>query len=190
MKSINSAIMVFLFSAVVAGIYLYAVGDLKLFDREIVQEPENEGFLKTEAEFRRKLAELRMDREKLINRKKLMVERKGETVDFLKDKGITATSDLEDSDVKYAVNNLKRAVADIKEVEKNVAKYNDSITAVEAMLVKLEQERIANEVAVSDETKIELSVMLKNLDDQLVGEELDIFEEEELRDLLGEELKQ
>lgn len=190
MKSINSAIMVVLFSAFVAGIYLYAVGDLKLFDRQVVQEPQEEGFLKTEGQFRRKLAEMRMDRDKLVRRKELMVKRKSETVDFLKEKGITATSNLEDSDVKYAVNNLKRAVADIKEVDKNVARYDDSITAVEAMLVKLEQERIANEVAVSDETKIELSAMLKNLDDQLLGEELDIFAEEELRDLLGEELKQ
>jgi hypothetical protein len=191
MKSLNSAVAVLLFSAVVAGVYLYATGDLKLFDRnEVAETDSDETFLKTESEFRRKLAELRMDRDKLIRRKKLMVKRKSETVQFLKEKGITADSDLGDSDVKYAIGNLKRAVADVKEVDKNVAQHDQLISAVEAMLVKMEQERLANEVAVSDEEKIQMSAMLKELDDRLVGDESDIFEDEEIRDLLGKELGQ
>jgi hypothetical protein len=186
MKSLKSALVILLFAALVSGIYLYATGDLKLGN---VTETETEGeFLKSEEQFRNKLAELRMDREKLIRRKKLMEDRKAETISFLKEKGITSESDLSDKDVKYAINNLKVAVADVKEVEKNVLKYDDAIAAVEAMLVKMEQEAIANEVAVSVEKKIQMSAMIKELDDKLIGDEPDIIEEEKLRELLDNEL--
>ena len=188
MKSLNSALLILLFAALVSGVYLYATGDLKLFDGNGAEVEEEGEFLKTEEQFRDKLAELRIDREKLERRKKLMEERKAETVSFLKEKGITSESDLSDKDVKYAVNNLKVALIDIKEVDKNVEKYSSAIAAVEAMLKKMEQQAIADEVAVSDEKKIEMSAMIKELDDKLIGDEMDILEEEKLRQLLDNEL--
>jgi hypothetical protein len=190
MKSLQSAILVLVFAAVVGCLYLYVIGDLKVFDADSDSSSENTTFLKTEEEFRLKLAELRIDREKLQSRKKLMEERKAETVAFLKDKGVTSKSDLSDADVKYAVNNLKRAVRDLKEVDRNIGRYSEGILAVEAMLDKLEQERLANEIAVSDERKIEISAMVKRLDDELITGDDDIFGDEELEALLGEELSE
>ena len=146
--------------------------------------------LKNEKDFRNKLAVLRLDREKLSRRKKLMEERKAETVQFLKDKGVTSESDLGDSDVKYAISNLKQFVSDLEEVDKNVDRYTNTITAVEAMLKKLEQEAISNEIAISDEEQIRMSALIKELDDKILGEEKDIFEEAKLRELLGDELGQ
>ena len=144
--------------------------------------------LKTEEDFKNKLAALRMDREKLSQRKKLMEERKQETVQFLKDKGVTATSDLSDKDVKYAISNLKQYITDLKDVDKNVSRYTNAINAVEAMLTKIKQQSIADEVNISDEKKIELSAMIKGLEDKLIGDEPDFIEEEKLRKLLGDEL--
>ena len=188
MKSIKSAILILLFAAVVSGVYLYATGDLK-FDRNNSSNAEGDTeILSSEADFRNKLAELRINREKLTRRKKLMQERKAKTVQFLKDKGITAESDLSDSEVKYAISNLKQFVADMEEVDKNVDRYTKTITAVEAMLKKLEQEAIANEVMISDEEKIQMSALIKELDDKIIGDEQDILEEEKLRQLLGNEL--
>jgi len=188
MKSLNSAILVLVFAAVVSGIYLYTTGDLRLFDNDSANSTEDATFLKTEEQFRHKLAELRMDREKLQARRRLMEEGKAETVTFLKDRGITSNSDLSDADVKYAVNNLKRAISALKEADRNIERYSEGILAVEAMLDKLEQERLANEVAVSDDRKIELSAMVKRLDDELITGDDDIFGDEELEALLGKEL--
>lgn len=188
MKSVKSAIIVLLFAAVVAGVYLYLVGDLK-FDGNGAKEdgPNNTGFLKTEEEFRTKLAELRIEQEKMQRRKKLMVERKEDIVKELKDKGVTSTSDISGKDVKFKISNLKTAVKDIKVVDKSIDRYQEGIDAIEAMLTKLEQERLSGEVAISEEKAKELGIMLLDLEDKLIEEE-NILEEEALRELLGLEL--
>lgn len=189
MKSFNSALMILLFAAVVSGVYLYSTGDLKLFDRSKPGDVAGEGdFLKTEKQFRDKLAELRINHDKLLRRKKLMEERKAETVAFLKDKGISSESDLSDKEVRYAINNLKVAVADLEVVEKNAQKYTDTIASVEAMLTNMEHRAIADEVAISDEEKIQMSALIKQLDDHLLGDEPDVLEDAKLRELLGSEL--
>jgi len=179
--------MILLFAALVSGVYLYATGDLKLFDRGQTKANEG-GLLQTEEQFREKLAELRINRQKLLNRKKLMEERKAETVAFLKDKGISSESDLSDKEVRYAINNLKLAVADLKVVETSAKKYTDTIASVEAMLTNIEQRALADDVAISDDEKIEMSALILHVDDELLGDEPDIFEDEKLRELLGSEL--
>jgi len=167
--------MILLFAALVSGVYLYATGDLKLFDRGQTKANEG-GLLQTEEQFREKLAELRINRQKLLNRKKLMEERKAETVAFLKDKGISSESDLSDKEVRYAINNLKLAVADLKVVETSAKKYTDTIASVEAMLTNIEQRALADDVAISDDEKIEMSALILHVDDELLGDEPDIFE--------------
>lgn len=180
-----------LFAAVVAGIYMWAVGDLNFGNQPKEDDGQNNsGFLKTEAEFRRKLAELRMDQDKVVRRKALMEERKGETISYLKEKGITSTSNLEDKDVKYAVNNLKQMVADLKGLDKIIGRYEDGIVGIEAMLKQIEQKRISAEVALSDEKAEELNIMIRDLDEKLAGDEPDLLEEEKLRELLDLELNE
>lgn len=188
MKSFQSAITVLLFAALVAGVYMWAVGDLKVGDRPDNDGNNNSGFLKTEGEFRRKLAELRIEQDKVGRRKILMEERKAETVAYLKEKGITSTSNLDDKDVKYAVKNLKQTVSDIKGLDKIVERYEEGIVAIEAMLKQIEQERISAEVALSDEQAEELNIMIRDLDEKLGGGELDLLEDDKLRELLDLEL--
>lgn len=188
MRSLKSAIIVLLFATVVAGVYLYLVGDLKFDDNGGGNDgPNNTGFLKTEAEFRTKLAELRIEQNKMGRRKELMIENKDEIVSELKSKGITSTSDISAKDVKYKITNLKKAVKGIKDVDKSIAKYQEGIDAIEAMLDKLEQDRLSAEVAISEDKAKELSIMLLDLDEKLTEEE-NLLEEQELRDLLGLEL--
>ncbi len=186
MKSIKSAIIILLFATIVGGGYLYLVGDLKL-DNGKKDGSNNTGFLKTEEEFRTKLAELRIEQNKMERRKKLMVERKDVIVTELKEKGITSTSDISDKEIKYKINNLKASVADIKTVDKSIDRYQEGINAIEAMLTKLEQERISGEVAISDEKAEELGKMLIDLDEELIEDD-NILEDEALRELLGLEL--
>ncbi len=187
MKSLKSAIIILLFATIVGGAYLYLVGDLKFDTQNNDKQPNSSGFLKTEEEFRTKLAELRIEQEKMGRRKKMMVERKDEIVEALKEAGITSNSDITDKEIKYKVTNLKTAVAGIKVVDKSIDRYQEGIDAIEAMLTKLEQERISGEVAISDEKAEELGKMLIHLDEQLTEEE-SILEEDALRELLGLEL--
>ena len=188
MKSIKSAIIVLLFAAIVAGVYMFLVGDLK-FEAKAAKGNglNNTGFLETEEDFRDKLAELRMDQIKMQKRKLLMVERKQAIVKELKDKGITSTSNIADKDVKFKVSNLKTAVKDIKVVDKSIEKYQQGIDAIEAMLTRLEQERLSGEVSISKEKAEELGIILLDVEDKLIEED-NILEEEALRELLGLEL--
>lgn len=187
MKSLQSAILVLVFSAGVFLVYNYLIGGFEPVPDE-AGPTNNTGFLKTESEFRFKLAELRMDQEKVVRRKNLLMSRKKETVELLKSKGINAESDLSDKDVKYAARNLKRTVAEMKKMDVTVAKYEKAIVAIEAMLNEMERDRIAAEVAISDEKAEELGIMILDLDERLADGEDDIFEDDELREILGMEL--
>jgi len=91
-------------------------------------------------------------------------------------------------DTKYAVRNLKRYVADMNGMDETIKSYDKPIAAIEAMLKRIEQDQIAAEVAISDEKAEELGVMLLDLDERLGVEETDMFEEEELRQILSSEL--
>lgn len=187
MKSLQSAILVLVFSAGVFLVYNYLIGGFEPVPDD-AGPTNNTGFLKTESEFRFKLAELRMDQEKVVRRKNLLMSRKKETVELLKSKGINAESDLSDKDVKYAARNLKRTVAEMKKMDVTVAKYEKAIVAIEAMLNEMERDRIAAEVAISDEKAEELGIMILDLDERLADGEDDIFEDDELREILGMEL--
>jgi len=186
MSSIKSAIIILLFAALVAGVYMYATGDLK-FDPNEDKGPNNTGFMNTPEEFHKKLAELRIEQEKMERRKELMTEKKDKIVAFLKEKGVTSTSDISDADVKYKISNLKTHVNDIKVVDKSIDKYQEAINAVESMLAKLEQQRLSDEVNIPEEKAKELSIMLLDLDEKLSVDQ-DLLEEEALRELLGLEL--
>ena len=187
MSSIKSALIIVLFAALVAGVYMYATGDLKFDPNEKNDGPNNSGFMTTEAEFRTKLAELRIEQDKMRRRKERMIENKDEIVQELKDKGITSTSEITERDVKFKVANLKKAVSGIKVVDKSIDKYQDGIDAIESMLTKLEQDRLSKDVEISEEKAEELSIMLLDLDEKLTEDD-DVLEEEALRELLGLEL--
>ena len=118
----------------------------------------------------------------------MLGKRKQETIDLLRSKGVTADSDLSDKDVKYAARNLKRTVAEMKKMDETVGEYQKLIDAIEAMLKEMERDRIASEVAISDERAEELGIMMLDLDERLADGDDDIFEDEELREILGTEL--
>ncbi len=187
MKSFQSAILVLVFSAAVFLAYTYVMNGLNPTDKDPATT-NNTGFLKTEPEFRNKLAELRIDQDKVVRRKKLLESRKKETVDELRSKGVTAQSDLTDKDIKYAARNLKRTVAEMKKMDETIGRYQTAIDAIEAMLKEIERDRIAEEVAISDEKAEELGIMILDLDERLSEGEDDLFEDEELREILGMEL--
>ncbi len=148
------------------------------------------GILTTERDFRDKITELRIQREKVTRRVKLLELRKSETLQYLKDKGIQSSADItDDKDVAYALRNLKGWKTDIDKLNADVANYDEAINSIEIMLDEIERERINQEVALSDEQYIQLRKIVKDLNERLGMDKNDVLEDDELNKLLDEELE-
>jgi len=151
---------------------------------------EGSGVLKTETQFRDKLAELRMQRYKADLGVKQLEKLKAENISKLKEMGIDSGDKFlksADQGVKLAVINLKGWVTQIAKINQEISYYDDAIANVEAMLDKINRERIGESVALSEEEYIELQKIIVDLNERL-NVETDILEDEELKNLLDLEM--
>lgn len=157
-----------------------------------VPQPEqnNDGLMKTEAEFRDKLTTLNMDKRKIEQAVKLLETSKKKTVEFLKEKGINSGDDYlksDNSEIKLAVLNLKKDINAIKKSKQNINTYQDAITRIRSMLDQIKRDRISDSVALTDQQAIDLETIIVDLDERL-DVETDIFEDDELKKLLDLEM--
>ncbi len=152
-----------------------------------------EGFpklLKTEKDFRDKVAELKRDRQKLLVAIQQLDKQKSEALQFLKDKGVTSSADITaDKEITYALNNLASAKTEVSKLTAQADEYNETILSIVAMLDKLKRDQINDKVALSDEQLIDLRRIVVDLDDRLNINEKDILQAEERARILDEELK-
>ena len=171
--------------------YLWATGDLVPRAKVAQENMEgSSGILKTESQFRYKLAELRWQRDKVNRGVKRLEKLKAETVEHLRDKGINSGDEYlksDDPDVKYAVVNLKEWVAQIDKIKKEVTYYDDAISSIEVMLDRIERERIDESVSLSEQEYLDLQKIIVDLNERLEVE-TDILEDEELGKLLDLEM--
>ena len=148
------------------------------------------GLLKTEGQFRDKLAELKIQRDKIQRGIKRSERLKSETVAELKEKGIASGADFKnstDQDVKKKVLSLKEAVDHIGKYKKEVSYYDDAISSIQAMLEKIERERIDDSISLSEEEYLDLQKVIVDLDERLKVDTT-LLEDEELGDLLDHEM--
>lgn len=190
-ETFHSLVTFILFVALCAIGYLWFTGELK--PRADVVEDNltgSTGLLKTESQFRDKLAELRMQRDKVQRHVKRLENLKAQNIQNLKDKGIGSGEDYlnnSDPDVKLAVINLREWVAQIQKIEKDVAYYDEAIGNVEVMLDKIERDRINDAVSLSEEEYVNLQKIIVDLNERLEVE-TNILEDEELGKLLDLEM--
>lgn len=145
--------------------------------------------LSSEQEFRDKLAELRMQREKSARAISRLEERKAATVAFLKEKGVKSVADVaEDNSLKYAARELKGWSEEIDKLQQELKHYDDAIKAIETMLAELERKRISETVALSEDEYMKLRKIVLDLNDRLEVDKHDVIEESELDELLKSEL--
>ena len=145
--------------------------------------------LSSEQEFRDKLAELRMQREKSARAITRLETRKAETVEFLKSKGVKSSADVQgDVNLKYAARELKGWSDEIEKLEKERQHYDEAISAIQAMLAELERKRINETVAMTEDEYIQLRKIVLDLNDRLEVDKQDVVADEELDVLLKEEL--
>lgn len=191
-QSFHNLITLVLFIALSFVGYLWFTGQLVSRANVAVENASGggSGLLTTEAEFRDKLAELRMQRDKVQRGVKRLEKLKSETLEHLREKGINSGTDYvnsDDRDIKYAMVNLKEWVAQIAKINKEVEYYDDAINSITTMLDRLERERISEDVSLSEEESFELQKIIVDLDERLEVEQ-NILEEEELRKLLDLEM--
>ena len=190
-ETFHSVVTFLLFAVLCAIGYLWYSGQL-IPRAQVVgdQLQVGTGLLKTESQFRDKLAELRMQREKVQRGVQRLEDFKAENIAKLREMGISSGSDFvnsTDRDVKLAVVNLRGWVAQIEKLKKEVTYYDEAISNIEVMLDKIERERIDESVSLSEDEYIELQKIIVDLNERL-NVETDILEDEELGKLLDLEM--
>ena len=145
---------------------------------------------KTEAEIRDRLTEFRMQRLKLVNAIKGLEVEKEKTLEHLKSKGIESSDDLDnnDADSRFALMAFNRLVSDIKSREGDVQVYDEAILSLAAQLDDLRRKYINDSATLSEREYMDLQKHIIDVRERLLGE-TDIFQEEELRKTLDEELE-
>lgn len=146
--------------------------------------------LKTEKDFRDKVAELKRDRQKLLVAIQQLEQQKSEALQFLKEKGVNSSADITaDKEITYALNNLASAKTEISNLTKQADEYDETILSIVAMLDKLKRDQINENVALSEKQLIDLRRIVVDLDDRLDINDKDILQAEERARILDEELK-
>ena len=174
--------------ALIGCVFMYATGKVR-FAGAGGDEPKP-GLLKTESQLRNKLAELRIEQDKVQRRVKLLEDQKNESVQFLKDQGVKSSADLtDDKQIRYAVNNLKRTMADIESVSGIADEYQEGINSIEAMLKDVERNRITKEIALTDEKAMEIDKIIIDLDEKLgVNDVGNVLDDDRINEILNAEL--
>lgn len=147
--------------------------------------------LQTTADFRTKLTEINMNRHKLANAIEKLEKRKDEKVAYLKEKGIRKVADAKgDPKAEMALQDLKGWAKSIDERKKELAKYDETIPRIEAMLQKLERDFIEDQVGLTEEQQVELKALVLDLDDRLGVNVNDPLADAELDALLDLEMEE
>jgi len=145
--------------------------------------------LRTEADFRNKLAEIRINKEKLERGISRLEKRKTENVKFLKEKGIRSVADAEgDPNAEMAVRNLKGWTESIKDLKGQLEIYDSTISRLGGMLTKIEREMINDSVTLTEEQEVEMMAIIRGLNEKLKINEDDPLVDAELDSLLRDEL--
>ena len=82
---------------------------------------------------------------------------------------------------------LKEAVAQINKYNKEVGYYDDAISSIQAMLEKIERERIDESISLSEEEYLDLQKVIVDLDERL-NVNTTLLEDDELGELLDLEM--
>ncbi len=143
-----------------------------------------------EAEFRAKLAEYRMQKEKIQRGIKRFEKQRQEALAHLRKKGINSSADIdpEDVDVQYVIRNLKEIKLQMGKLTDDVDSYDKAIAGLNQMLVKIETRNIQEASQISEEELFELRKIEIDLNERLKPDDGNILEVEELYKLIDEEL--
>ena len=175
-----------LFSILTGMLVFGAMGG---FDRQPAVISSEKKPLTSEPDFRNKLAEIRMNKDKLQRAIKKLETRRDENIQYLREKGITKVADAKgDANAEMALTNLKGWSESIQELSGQLDKYDSAISRIDAMLKKLERDQINAAAGLTEEEEIELLSIVKDLNDRLGVGQNDVLKDAEMDALLNREL--
>jgi cell division protein FtsB len=178
----NKALFLILSLALAVGLYLFLSSNQK-------QPVNSKEPFATEAQFRDKLAEYRMERDKLERHIAQLQDGKNKAVEVLKQNNIAKVADAKGNfEAEVAIQSLKASTEKIKELTAQFQYYDNAISRIDGMLDKLERDRIHSEVKLTEAQEIELRAIVKNLNEQLEIGKNDPLLDAELELLLKENL--
>lgn len=141
--------------------------------------------LRTEQDFRNKLAEIRMNRDNLERAIQKQQESKQQNLDYLKSENISKVADAKGKPAaEMALHNLKQWSESIKVLESQFSQFDSASSRIEAVLEQFERERINESAVLSEAQQIELMAIVKTLDEKMNVGKNNIFEDAELDELL------
>lgn len=147
------------------------------------------GFYETTKEFKDALTKCKLERDAIAQSLQHLETRKRETVQELKDLGVSSAADaFNDDKTQLLVNSLETLVKKTKRLESDIERYDQAIIRIEAKLKELEIIELSNDVGLSDEQSMELSRTIIDLNEQMgIKESPTLLDELELERLLEEE---
>ena len=150
----------------------------------------SKGTLTTEEDFRDKLAEIKMNKDKLQRSIAKFEESRDKNLQFLKDQGVSKVADAKGNpSAEIALANLKAWTGNIKSLSDQFVKYDSAISRIEGMLEKLERERLNESVSLTEEQEIELRAIVMDLDDRLDIGSNDVLKDAEMDAMLSTQPK-
>lgn len=168
--------------ALVLGFYLF-------LSSKSQKGSDNSDPLVTESQFRDRLAEYRMERDKLERHIAQLQTGKEKAIEVLKKNNVSKVADAKGNfEAEVAIQTLKSSTEKIKDLSSQFAFYDKAISRIDGMLDKLEQDRIHSEVKLSEAQEIELRAIVKQLNEQLEIGKNDPLLDAELDQLLQENL--
>ena len=148
---------------------------------------DKQGTLTTEADFRDKLAEIRMNKDKLERAIRRLEDFRTENIQYLKDQGISKVADAKGNpNAEMALRNLKGWTESIQDLSGQLSKYDSAISRIDGMLKKLERDRINEAAGLTEEQEIEMRAIVMDLDDRMGISPNDILQDTEIDELLNQ----
>ncbi len=142
----------------------------------------------TEAQFREKVAELRMEKNRVERAIVKLEQSRQESLEILRKKGVKSIGDVGGDDaLKFVVRNFKADTDEIAKLKENLGSYDKAINSISAMLDEIERKQVGS-VALTDDQYLHLQEIVVDLNETLGVDQNDIFADEKLNDLLTSEL--
>lgn len=146
---------------------------------------------KTEQEFRDRKAEFHMKRDDILGAIVRLKREKTEMALKLKSKGVSAeTMDPDDSAMMFDIKNLEQIVGKISKFEADVKEYDTAIAGLETQIKILERDKLDGKATLTKEEYMDLKKNIIDLEERLKGDKPDLFEQDQLRDMLKDVLSE
>ncbi len=186
MKKIFFAFLAILFVALGAAVTLSIVNYQNQHANSEQDESES-GFLKTSGEFKDKLANLKIKRDRAELQSGRLERRKKDAADKLRENGVRNVGDVQsdDRESRLLIAELQDIVKTQEELRSDIKIYDDAIVSIEAILRKFDRELVMSGAGNSRKQEEELRRIILNVDDRLTGDR-SIVDELETQDLLDE----